>query len=111
MRLVFKGIEYKASEAFLQALQNYGMWLGREGMRFNGIRIRDRDLITAEQMRAKFYSYDRSLPLLNRVVLLQEWLLQELASLERIGTGSALGTGRDELSRQGAVCGSLRNAA
>ncbi|MFC5651898.1 RNA polymerase recycling motor HelD [Paenibacillus solisilvae] len=79
-----QGIEYKASEAFLQALQNYGMWLGREGMRFNGIRIRDRDLITAERMRAKFYGYDRSLPLLNRVVLLQEWLLNELASLERM---------------------------
>ncbi|MDQ8733128.1 RNA polymerase recycling motor HelD [Paenibacillus sp. LHD-38] len=79
-----QGIEYKASEAFLQALQNYGMWLGREGMRFNGIRIRDRDLITAERMRAEFYGYDRSLPLLNRVVLLQEWLLNELALLERM---------------------------
>jgi DNA helicase-2/ATP-dependent DNA helicase PcrA len=78
-----QGIGYKASEAFLQALQNYGIWLGREGMRFNGIRIRDRDLITAERMRATFYSYDRSLPLLNRVILLQEWLLSELASLER----------------------------
>ena len=53
-------------------------------MRFNGIRMRDRDLITAEQMRAKFYGYDRSLPLLNRVVLLQEWLLKELTSLERL---------------------------
>ena len=60
------------------------MWLGREGMRFNGIRFRDRDLITAEQMRSQFYSYDRSLPLFNRVVLLQEWLLNELASLERM---------------------------
>ncbi|OMF21085.1 helicase [Paenibacillus sp. FSL H8-0548] len=79
-----QGIEYKASEAFLQALQNYGIWLGREGMRFNGIRFRDRDLITAERMRAKFYGYDRSLPLLNRVLLLQEWLLNELASLERL---------------------------
>ncbi|MBW5446286.1 AAA family ATPase [Cohnella sp. CFH 77786] len=78
-----QGIEYKTSEAFLQALQNYGMWLGREGMRFNGIRFRDRDLITGEQMRAKFYGFDRSLPLFNRVVLLQEWLLKELASLER----------------------------
>ena len=57
-----QGIEYKASEAFLHALQNYGMWLGREGMRFNGIRMRDRDLITAERMREKFYGYDRSLP-------------------------------------------------
>ncbi|SDS48696.1 DNA helicase-2 / ATP-dependent DNA helicase PcrA [Paenibacillaceae bacterium GAS479] len=79
-----QGIKYKTSEAFLQALQNYGIWLGREGMRFKGIRIRDRILITGKQMREKFYSYDRSLPLFNRVVLLQEWLLNELATLERM---------------------------
>ncbi|MGO4547980.1 RNA polymerase recycling motor HelD [Paenibacillus sp. 2TAB23] len=79
-----QGIEYKASQAFLHALQNYGMWLGREGMRFNDIRIRDRTLIAAERMRAEFYRFDRSLPLLNRVVLLQDWLLNELASLERL---------------------------
>ena len=40
-------------------------------------------MITAERMRSKFYSYDRSSAWLNRVVLLQEWLLRELASLER----------------------------
>lgn len=79
-----RGIEYKASEAYLQALQNYGMWLGRQGMRFNGIRYRERDLITAERMREEFYSYDHSLPLSNRVVLLKEWLLNELALLERM---------------------------
>ncbi|MEK8126719.1 RNA polymerase recycling motor HelD [Paenibacillus filicis] len=79
-----QGIEYKASDAFLQALQNYGLWLGREGMRFNPIRFRDRDLITAERMKAKFYGYDPSLPLFNRIALLQEWLLKELASLERL---------------------------
>lgn len=78
-----QGIAYKASEAYLRALQNYGLWLGEEGMRFSGIRFRERDLITAERMHAVFYGYDRSLPLFNRVVLLQEWLLKELASLER----------------------------
>ncbi|MNW33423.1 Helicase IV [compost metagenome] len=79
-----QGIGYKASEAFLQALHNYGMWLGQAGMRFNGIRFQDRDLITAERIRVKFYEYDRSLPLSGRVVLLQEWLLNELSSLERM---------------------------
>ncbi|MCC3381246.1 RNA polymerase recycling motor HelD [Paenibacillus farraposensis] len=78
-----QGIKYKASEAFLRALQNYAQWLGREGMLFNGIRFRDRDLITAEQMRSQFYSYDPSLRLANRVDLLQKWLLKELSLLER----------------------------
>ncbi|MGG4142794.1 RNA polymerase recycling motor HelD [Paenibacillus algorifonticola] len=78
-----QGIEYKASEVFLQALKDYGMWLGQKGMRFNGIRFRERDLITAERIKAKFYEYDRSQPLLNRIELLQEWLQKELVLLER----------------------------
>ncbi|QOS82741.1 UvrD-helicase domain-containing protein [Paenibacillus sp. JNUCC31] len=79
-----QGIEYKTSEVFLQALHNYRIWLGREGMRFNGIRIQEREFITAERMNTKFYEYDNALPLINRVVLLQEWLLNELSSLERL---------------------------
>ncbi|MFF2886522.1 RNA polymerase recycling motor HelD [Paenibacillus sp. NPDC057967] len=78
-----QGMKYKSSEAFLQDLQSYGNWLGQKGMRFNGIRFRNRNLITAEQMRTKFYEYERTLPLFNRIALLQEWLLNELASLER----------------------------
>ncbi|REK71400.1 RNA polymerase recycling motor HelD [Paenibacillus paeoniae] len=78
-----QGMTYKSSEAFLLDLQSYGVWLGQKGMRFNGIRFRNRNLITAEQMRTKFYAYERSLPLFNRVALMQEWLLNELASLER----------------------------
>ncbi|WP_239615539.1 RNA polymerase recycling motor HelD [Cohnella mopanensis] len=77
------GMQYKASEAFLQALQSYALWLGKEGMLFRGILFRERELITAEQMKSQFYSYDSSIRLVNRVVLLREWLLRELASLER----------------------------
>jgi len=78
-----QGIAYKTSEAYLHALENYGKWLGRQGMRFKDIRFRNRVLIPAERMREKLYAYDSSLPLFNRVALLQEWLLKELASIER----------------------------
>lgn len=78
-----KGIEYKASEAFLQALQRYAIWLTQQGMRFKSIEFRDRELITAEQMSAQFYSYDLSVRLANRVALLRDWLLRQLAELER----------------------------
>ncbi|MED5016542.1 RNA polymerase recycling motor HelD [Paenibacillus chibensis] len=78
-----QGVKYKASEAFLKALQNYAKWLGREGMLFTGIRYRDRELIPAQQISSKFYSYDTSLSLANRVELLQKWLLKELSILER----------------------------
>ncbi|GIO44662.1 RNA polymerase recycling motor HelD [Paenibacillus apis] len=78
-----QGIRYKASEDFLKALIHYGRWLGQEGMKFHGIQLRERELLTGEQIRSQFYSYDRSLPLRNRVILLQEWLLKELSALER----------------------------
>ncbi|SFD81349.1 DNA helicase-2 / ATP-dependent DNA helicase PcrA [Paenibacillus catalpae] len=78
-----EGIRYKASEAFLHALQHYAEWLGKEGMRFTGIRFQNRDLITAEQIAEQFYSYDASVRLSNRVILLQEWLLKELKRIAR----------------------------
>ncbi|MEK4061536.1 MULTISPECIES: RNA polymerase recycling motor HelD [Paenibacillus] len=77
-----KGIQYKASVDFLQALQKYAQGLEGKGMRFISIRFRDRDLITAKQMESKFYSYDSSIRLSNRITLLQEWLLRELSLLE-----------------------------
>jgi DNA helicase-2/ATP-dependent DNA helicase PcrA len=77
------GIRYKASASFLQALINYSRWLCREGMRFVGIRFQDRELISAERITAQFYSYDVSVNLASRIVLLKEWLLQEIAKLEK----------------------------
>lgn len=77
-----KGIQYKASVGFLQALGKYAQGLEQTGMRFISIRFRDRDLITAKQMETKFYSYDSSIRLSNRITLLQEWLLHELSLLE-----------------------------
>ncbi|WP_027086940.1 RNA polymerase recycling motor HelD [Cohnella panacarvi] len=82
-RARLKGIAYKASVKFLETLRSYSQWLEREGMKFRGIRFRDRDLITEEQMEEQFYGYDPSVRLTNRVILLQEWLLKELALLER----------------------------
>ncbi|ANY76111.1 helicase [Paenibacillus ihbetae] len=84
-----QGMKYKASEAFMKALQYYAQWLGREGMLFNGIHFRDRVLITAEQMRSQFYGYDPSLSLANRVDLLQKWILKELSLLERKERGAS----------------------
>ncbi|WP_339291525.1 RNA polymerase recycling motor HelD [Paenibacillus sp. FSL E2-0201] len=82
------GMQYKASEAFLHALQSYALWLGKEGILFHNICFRDRELITAEQMKSQFYSYDSSIRLANRVALLREWLLRELTKLERQEMGA-----------------------
>ncbi len=77
------GIAYKTSGAFLKALQSYGEWLGREGMLFKDLTFRNRVLIAAERMGEKLYEFDRSLPLFSRVALVQEWLLEQLAVIER----------------------------
>ncbi|SFI36909.1 DNA helicase-2 / ATP-dependent DNA helicase PcrA [Paenibacillus sp. UNC496MF] len=77
------GMAYKASEAYRLALDAYAARLGEEGLRFAGIRFMGRELISAEDMAARFYGFDRSIRLPNRVALLQEWLLRELAALER----------------------------
>lgn len=79
-----EAIKYKASETFLQVLQNYGKWLGREGMLFNGIQFREREFITADRIKTQFYSLDQNLTLSNRILLVQEWLLRELVMLERL---------------------------
>lgn len=84
-----KGMEYKASEAFLHALQGYACLLKQEGMLFNDICFRDRVLIPSEQIRAKLYSYDPSIRLPNRVELVQKWLLTELAALQKEEQGAA----------------------
>ncbi|MDR6550514.1 RNA polymerase recycling motor HelD [Paenibacillus qinlingensis] len=77
------GIHYKASKSYLKALQQYGLWLRKEGMLFQSIPFRDGELVSTEQMEAQFYSYDSSIRLANRVALLQEWLLKKLSVLER----------------------------
>ncbi len=75
-------IQFKASERYLQALQHYVKGLQREGMRFNAIIFRERELISAEAMRNKFYSYDPAVNLSNRIAMLEDWLLRELSALE-----------------------------
>lgn len=84
-----QAIEYKASEAFLRALQGYSQWLKQEGMLFNDICFRDRVLISGEQIKTRLYSYDPSIRLPNRVTLVQKWLLEELSRLQKEEQGAS----------------------
>ncbi|AJY76689.1 RNA polymerase recycling motor HelD [Paenibacillus beijingensis] len=76
------GIRYKNSELFLDDMLRFGKQLEKSGMMFKSVRFRSRTLITQEEMRAKFYSYDASIRLPNRVELMKEWLLAELKRFE-----------------------------
>ncbi|WP_068775694.1 RNA polymerase recycling motor HelD [Paenibacillus sp. FJAT-26967] len=78
-----EGIRYKASAGFLHLIQRYRDHLRQEDMVFRDYRFRGRILISHEQILAQFYSYDPSIRLPNKVVLLKEWILRELKALEQ----------------------------
>lgn len=78
-----EGIAYKSSSAFLEQMERYIAGLGRSGIKFRSIRFRGRELISAQQMQEKYYSYEPSIHPANRIAGLKEWLLRELNELER----------------------------
>ncbi len=77
------GIRYKASEELLEHMRQYVSSLERQGMKFNGVTFRGRELVSAERMAELFYGYDESMRIPNRTAKLQEWLLGELKRIER----------------------------
>jgi DNA helicase-2/ATP-dependent DNA helicase PcrA len=77
-----ESIRFKASMECYQLILNYAKVLEKHGMIFKHIPFRGEVLISAERITEQFYSYDSSIPLNNRLQLVQEWLLKELDSLE-----------------------------
>ncbi|OAB35411.1 RNA polymerase recycling motor HelD [Paenibacillus macquariensis] len=73
-----EGIQFKASVEFMQLIDRYIAQLGKEGMLFKDVTFRDEVLVPAERIKEKFYAYESTLRLPNRIALLTEWLLQEL---------------------------------
>lgn len=76
------GLAYKTSKHFLKVVLNYISSLGQEGMLFQPVRFRDCDIVTAQQVTSKFYAMDSSIRLPNRLVLLRDWLLEQLHTIE-----------------------------
>lgn len=75
-------IRYKNSELLLENILRFSKQLETSGMRFKSIRFRGRTLINRDEMRTKFYSYETSIRLPNRIELIKEWLLAELKRFE-----------------------------
>ncbi|MFZ3587749.1 RNA polymerase recycling motor HelD [Bacillus sp. DJP31] len=78
-----KGIQFKSSNSFLELLQHYIKLLGNEGLLFHDIQLKGRILISSKSIQEKFYEYDSSLPISNRLKLLTDHLLQELKDLAK----------------------------
>ncbi|WP_209810972.1 RNA polymerase recycling motor HelD [Ammoniphilus resinae] len=77
------GIQYKASLDFLQTIEDYIAFLGKEGLLFKEILFQGEVLISAEQIRKQFYAYDTNLPISNRMALLATALIKQLKELAR----------------------------
>ncbi|KEO81302.1 RNA polymerase recycling motor HelD [Tumebacillus flagellatus] len=78
-----EGITFKSATSYLEMLERYVAHLGREGLVFKGIRFRGETLISSEQIRTQFYTYEPTLPIPNRMRLLTEWLLEELRAISK----------------------------
>lgn len=74
-----EGIRFKSSEQFLQLIASYRDMLLQEGMMFKAVPFRGKAVITANQLKEKFYGYDSSIKLANRLALLRDWVLKEVA--------------------------------
>ncbi|MDZ5472804.1 RNA polymerase recycling motor HelD [Bacillus sp. 31A1R] len=77
-------IQLKSSLLFKEMIENYVKSLDIKGMEFTDIILKGTVLVSKEQLKEKFYTYDQSYSIPNRVELLQEWLLKELRKLKKL---------------------------
>ncbi|MGG1879092.1 RNA polymerase recycling motor HelD [Paenibacillus sp. 7541] len=78
-RARIESITYKSSVAFLDTIRRYKEMLEKEGMMFKPIVFQGKVVVSADEMAAHFYSYDRAVKLAGRIDLMREWLLKRLA--------------------------------
>lgn len=78
-----EGIRYKSSVDFLAVITRYKEVLEREGMIFKPVKFRGETIVSAARIKERFYEFDASIRLPNRLVLLSEWLLGEVRDFEK----------------------------
>jgi len=78
-----EAIHWKSSSAFMHIIDQYTDRLKQSGLIFRDLVFQGRKLIDARQIHDVFYSFDTSLPIPNRMVLVARWLLSELQKRER----------------------------
>ncbi|MEL3971925.1 RNA polymerase recycling motor HelD [Rossellomorea oryzaecorticis] len=76
-------IRFKASTRFFESVKSYRQSLEFSGMKFKGVKFRGESIVTPEQVKEQFYSYDPSIKFYNRIEKLTEWLNGELDKAEK----------------------------
>ncbi|MDR6885093.1 RNA polymerase recycling motor HelD [Bacillus sp. 3255] len=74
------GIQYKSSTSFLEVIEAYKKRLEHAGMRFHPIRFQEKEVLGADRLTARFYSFDPSIRLPNRLELMKGWIVEQLES-------------------------------
>ena len=77
------GIRFKASADFFTAIRSYRESLEQGGMLFKSLMFRSKPIVTAEEMRERFYEVDTDLRFANRLERLSEWLLTRIKETEK----------------------------
>ncbi|WP_281361239.1 RNA polymerase recycling motor HelD [Kroppenstedtia pulmonis] len=78
-----EGIRYKASVAYMKVIDQYIESLRKKNMVFKDVKFRGRVLISADEMKKRFYAMDSSLSNPHRIQVLTGELMQQLNILER----------------------------
>lgn len=76
-------IRFKASPRFFDAIQSYRQSLEQSGMIFKGIKFRGEPIVSAKQMKERFYSSDTSNRFNNRIERFTEWLNGRIDEVEK----------------------------
>lgn len=80
-------ISFKASTDFFDIIKLYRTSLEETGMYFKGIKFRGKPIVTARQIKERFYTSDTSLRFHNRLEKLTEWINKQIDEAEKIERG------------------------
>jgi len=78
------GIRYKSSAAYLKTLLRYVKQLETSGMAFRAVMCQGQTVVSAAELRERFYTMDASIRLANRIVLLEEWVQERIDEFETV---------------------------
>lgn len=78
-----KNIRIKSSLAFKEIIDQYVKQLEIKGLEFKDFILKGKTLISKEEIKEQFYSYDQSYTIPNRIELVQDWLLKEIRNLKK----------------------------
>lgn len=78
-----KGIQFKASIRFFEAIKLYRETLETSAMLFKDIKFRGKVIVPAQQLADRFYQEDTSLNFHSRLEKLKEWLMKQIKEIEK----------------------------